>query len=311
MRVALQLLAATTLLACRDRTSQPAPQPAATRKDAGVALAPPDAAARPGAQAPVPGSWPYVTALSRCVMSVRAAPASEIEAARVAALSRLAGLGEEVNIEMSALGDRVGNIDIGEGRPAPTAPKTAADIKALGRDVLSTYADVLGLTPDEVAHLKPTVKRVTDTPAIAWEYNARLERHPTGPMPVRSGSGEIFIDFDRRGAVVVVTIDDELLPPITVCADTLRPEQIEKAVVGRALHWTNDTGRTNEGNVAPGDIVKTTRRVMHVRGSAAEGDLVVGAVYAVQINHDYLPWTILVDPAAGIAIETRELVDDE
>jgi len=251
-----------------------------------------------------------VTALSRCVVAMRAAPAAEIEATRVAAMTRLAPLGDDIELEMSALGDRVSNVDISDAHAPAKPPKNAADIKKLGTEVLTTYADVLGLSPDEPARLIPHVKRVTDTPAIAWEYNAKLERNPEGPMPVRAGTGDIYIDFDRRGAAVVITVDDELLPPITVCADTLRNEQVEKAVIGRALEWTSDTGRSNEGHVAAKDISLITRKITRVRGSAADGDLVVGAVYQVQIEHDYLPWTISVDPAAGIAIQTRELFDD-
>jgi hypothetical protein len=314
VRRTVLLLALATTFACRDRKSGSAPSHAPARDDGGTGLsghaAPVDAAVRPGAQAPAPGSWPHVTALSRCVVRMQAAPAAESEAARAVAISRLASLGEDLDIQMSALGDRVGNIDVGEGHAPSKPPRNAADIKALGQALLTTYADVLGLTPDEPGRLHPKVKRLTDSPAIAWEYSARLERSPTGAMPVRTGSGDIFIDFDRRGAVVVVTVDDELLPPITVCPDTLRPEQIEKAVVGRALHWTSDAGRTSEGNVAARDISQTARRIMRIRGEAADGDLVVGAVYQVQIDHEYLPWTMLVDPAAGIVIETRELFDD-
>jgi hypothetical protein len=129
-------------------------------------------------------------------------------------------------------------------------------------------------------------------------------------MPVRTGSGEILVELDRDGGIVLIHVDDELLPPITVCDDTLTPERLAAAVVGRPLHWSTDTGTSNEGNVEAGDISETARRIMRVRGAAAEADLVVGAVYKVQITHDYLPWTMLVDPAAGVVIETSELFDD-
>ena len=307
MRRAFLLLALAA--ACRDRT---APSSTAARGDGGLAgiSAPSDARVRPGAHAPVPGSWPHVTALSRCVVSMRPAPDPEIEDTHAAAMTRLASLGDDLDIQMSALGDRVSNIDIGDGKAPPKPPRTAADVKALAVSVLTTHADVLGLMADEPGQLQGSVKRVTDTPAIAWEYSARLERDPTGTMPVRTGSGDIYVDFDRRGAVVIITVDDELLPPVTVCADTLPPHQIATAVIGRSLQWTTDTARTNEGRVTPRDISQTARRIMRVRGSAADGDLVVGAVYQVRIDHNYLAWTMLVDPAAGIVIETQALLDD-
>lgn len=251
-----------------------------------------------------------MTALTRCVASIRRAPEPEIEATRAAALTRLASLGDDLEIQMSALGDRVSNIDVGEGNAPPKPPRTAADVEALAVTVLTTHADVLGLLPDEPSRLEGSVTRVTDTPPIVWEYSVHLDRDPSGALPVRTGTGDIYVDFDRRGAVVILTVDDELLPPITVCNDTLQPHQIATAVIGRSLQWTTDTERTNEGRVTPRDIAQTTRRIMRVRGSAADGDLVVGAVYQVRIDHDYLSWMMLVDPAAGIVIETQELVDD-
>lgn len=308
MRRAFLLLALAT--ACRDRTAAPAPSSTAARGDAGIS-APSDAAVRAGAQAPAPGSWAHVTALSRCVASVRAAPDLEIEVARAAAITRLASLGDDLGIQMSALGDHVASVDVGDGKAPSRRPRTADDVKALAVAVLTTHAEVLGLAPDEPTRLQGSVKRVTDAPPIVWEYSAHLDRDPSGAMPVRTGSGDIYVDFDRRGAVVLVTVDDELLPPITVCSDTLRPEQIAAAVIGRSLTWTTDTERTNEGRVTPRDIAQTTRKIMRVRGSAADGDLVVGAVYQVRIDHSYLSWTMLVDPAAGIVIETQELLDEE
>lgn len=256
------------------------------------------------------GSWPHVTALSRCVVSVRSAPDPEIEAAHAAAMTGLAALGDDLDIQMSALGDHVSSIDVGDGKAPPKRPRTADDVKALAVSVLATHADVLGLLPDEPRRLHGNVQRVSNAPPIVWEYSARLERDPSGAMPVRTGSGDIYIDFDRRGAVVLLTVDDELLPPITACSDTLQPDQIVAAVVGRTLQWRTDTERTNEGRVTPRDISQTTRRIMRVRGSAADGDLVVGAVYQVQIDHNYLSWTMLVDPAAGIVIETQELAGE-
>jgi hypothetical protein len=238
---------------------------------------------------------------------MRRAPPDEVGMAYDAARIRLAGLGDDLEIEMSALGDRVGNVNVIDAHAPPTPPRTTADIKALATAALTSYADAFGLTRDEPARLHPRVKRVHDIPGVAWEVSAKLERTPTGPMPVRTGSGEIVVDIDRSGAIAYISVDDELLPPITVCDDTMTSRRLEAAVVGRPLQYTTDTGRSDEGTVAVDDITMSARRVMRIRGQAADGDLVVGAVYEVQINHEYLPWTMLVDPAAGVVIETTEL----
>jgi hypothetical protein len=238
---------------------------------------------------------------------MRRAPPDEVGAAYEAARVRLAALGDDIEIEMSALGDRVGNVNVIDGHVPAKPPRTQAEIKAVAIAALKAYADSFGLTPEEPERLRPRVKRVLDIPGVAWEVTAKLERTPTGPMPVRTGSGEIVVDIDKTGAIGYISIDDELLPPITVCDDTMTAQRLETAVVGRPLHYTTDSGRSDEGTVSAEDITMTSRRVMKVRGQAADGDLVVGAVYQVQITHEYLPWTILVDPAAGVVIETTEL----
>jgi hypothetical protein len=302
------LLLAFAVAACRDRSTAPPPK-ATPARDGGVAAvaAPAAAVVRKGAQAPVPGSWPYVTVLSRCVVQLRPAPPDEVGKTHEIAKERLAALGDDLVIEMSALGDHVSDVDIGQGHAAAKPPRSTAEVKALATAALTTYADVFGLAADEPARLHPRVKRVTDIPGTAWELTATLERNPTGPMPVRTGSGDIVVEIARDGSIVMISVDDELLPPLTVCDDTMTPQRLETVVVGRELHWTGESGRTSEGTITAEDISETARRIMRVRGSALDDNLVVGAVYQVQINHDYLPWTLIVDPAAGVVIETTEL----
>jgi hypothetical protein len=245
------------------------------------------------------------------VVRLRPAPQFEVDRARTAMLGQLDALGSDIDLVMTPLGDRVHHADIGSPRPPRKAPTTTRAVQERAHAVLIDHAAAFGLTAEEVMHATLEVERVRDIPGIAWEVIADIARDGKGPMPVRLGRGYAVVTLDRRGGVIGIDVDATLLPPVTVCTDTLPGDRIERAVIGRTLEYDSGGSDAHAGTVGPGDLRGSAYRVMIVRGSGEDADVTVGGVMAVRIEHDYAPWQLLIDPSAGVVIETIPIYDDE
>lgn len=302
-----------TAAGCKDRSRAPAATAgSAAARDAAVATTRAPAVPKTGAFAPAVGSWAHAVPLSRCVVRLKRAPEPEIERIRAAAVADLAALGTDIEIEMSDLGDRVHRADIVTPRlPPARAVLNAKTMREIARATLIEHAAIFGLTDDEARHAKLEAERVRDFPGVAWEVSTEIKRDGTGPMPVRTGQGLVIVEIDKRGAVVGIDVDPDLLPPVTVCTDTLAKDRVAQVVVGRPLEWEGDDGPTHAGTVGPDEIQETTFRVRVVRGAGDEGDVTIGGVMEVKVEHDFLPWLLLVDPSAGIVIESAPDYSDD
>ncbi len=309
---ALLLTSVACLPGCKDRSRAPAAKAAEATTPRDAAAAPSPAAAKTGAFAPAVGSWAHAVPISRCVVRLRPAPAPEIERLRSAAVDKLATLGADLEVEMTELGDRVRRADILIPRTPPRrAVLNAKTIREIGQAALIEYGELFGLTMEETRHAKLKTERVRDFPGVAWEVTSEIRRDGTGPMPVRVGEGLVVVELDARGAVVGIDVHPNLLPPVTVCEDSLDRDSIQKAVIGRPLEYAGDTGPASGGTVGPGDVQDSRYRVRVVRGAGEDGDVTVGGVIEVKVEHDFMPWILLIDPSAGIVIETAPDYDED
>jgi hypothetical protein len=211
---------------------------------------------------------------------------------------------------MTALGDRVHRVDLrGATRPRHP-PRSLDEARTTALAALTPVADLFGLSADDLTRLSARPVRA-NVPPVAWELFGRIERTPRiGTDAVRLGGDKVVVDLDRRGAVLTLKVDWNLLPPVTLCDSRLDRVAVEAAVLGRRMTWTSSYGPRDEGAVQAGDIGRIERTAGVVRGSAYDADVTVGVVYAAHVRRNRLPWTLLVDPSSGDLIESiQEFLD--
>lgn len=295
--------------ACRDSAPVEAPRSTtALSGNSGTAHA-----VGPDARAPAAGSWPHVKVLSRCVVQILKAPLDEQERVRAAALTRLAALGGRVtSIELTPFGDHLQAVEVeGANRPR-SAPRNASDAAVLARAALAPIADLLGLSAAEMRSLAFVSDHSIDTSTPDdWEAAADISRTPsTAMMPVRIGEDAVYVQLDKYGAAVSFAVTADRLPPVTTCDEVMPRHAVELAVIGNMLDWVSGNGPQQEGPVERADILDIRHEPIIVRGTALEGNAVVGTVYVVDVKRHKLPFRLFVDPSTRQVVEVQKRFED-
>jgi hypothetical protein len=285
------------LVACGQKSdAPPAPPP--------KPIVPPADAGPPAPPKPIPGSWPNIEPTGPC--SFKMLPRPEAERARMLELAR-ARLGRfegVAKIELTKLAARVARVDWTHARPAPAAPN-AEQARTIALDLWKTDGDLFGLEHFDLDRLETLVTHVDNVPGIAWEIHGMLER-PTrlDTQPASTGHGQVLVDLDRLGRLVTAKVDDTLLPPLTVCTQTLERAQVEHAIAGASLEWNSSEGHQVEGKADVANIRSIERTLMERLGRDFDPDgpdeyFVVYLVVVALGKDRHETWSFQVDPVTA------------